>query len=306
MTAPGSAALTIFRVPRGAIPEGVRLFGRDGRARAWPSAGRWALGHLMHAERRLDEVVVLGRSDALEIHAHGAERLARELEQVLRVVPAQAPILECAAATRSLRGVRALASAQRGPLAQLFGQWRQRQHGDRFPQGWERARALLPFGAYLLRPPKVRLVGLPNAGKSTLFNRLSGETRALVSDQAGTTRDTVTQELQVCGVPIQLEDAAGSAAATTVSDGADLLVHLLSSEQEEPLSGTTLCLRVLGRADEREPGELPRVSGASGEGVPELLTAVGASLGLNRPSEDDSWTPLLPLHRALLAESALG
>lgn len=57
--------------------------------------------------------------------------------------------------------------------------------------------------------PRVVLAGLPNAGKSTLFNRLIGEQRAIVSDQAGTTRDYLSVELHWNGQAIELIDTAG-------------------------------------------------------------------------------------------------
>ncbi len=57
--------------------------------------------------------------------------------------------------------------------------------------------------------PRVVLAGLPNAGKSTLFNRLIGEQRAIVSDQAGTTRDYLSAELNWNGLALDLIDTAG-------------------------------------------------------------------------------------------------
>ncbi len=57
--------------------------------------------------------------------------------------------------------------------------------------------------------PRVVLAGLPNAGKSTLFNRLIGEQRAIVSDQAGTTRDYLSAELNWYGLVLELIDTAG-------------------------------------------------------------------------------------------------
>ena len=56
---------------------------------------------------------------------------------------------------------------------------------------------------------KIALVGKPNAGKSTLLNRLLGEERALVSDIPGTTRDAVDTRLEYEGTPITLIDTAG-------------------------------------------------------------------------------------------------
>ncbi|MEM7477521.1 MAG: GTPase, partial [Planctomycetota bacterium] len=59
------------------------------------------------------------------------------------------------------------------------------------------------------RVPSVVLVGLPNAGKSTLFNALIEENRAIVSDQAGTTRDAITCRINWQQQLVELVDTAG-------------------------------------------------------------------------------------------------
>ena len=53
------------------------------------------------------------------------------------------------------------------------------------------------------------IVGPPNAGKSSLLNALLGEERALVSEEAGTTRDTIEESIAIDGVPVRLVDTAG-------------------------------------------------------------------------------------------------
>jgi tRNA modification GTPase len=55
----------------------------------------------------------------------------------------------------------------------------------------------------------VALVGPVNAGKSTILNGLAGRAAAIVSDQAGTTRDIVSVRLDIHGVPTQILDTAG-------------------------------------------------------------------------------------------------
>lgn len=55
----------------------------------------------------------------------------------------------------------------------------------------------------------VAIVGRPNAGKSTLLNALLNEERAIVSDIAGTTRDTIEETLNINGITFRLIDTAG-------------------------------------------------------------------------------------------------
>jgi tRNA modification GTPase len=65
------------------------------------------------------------------------------------------------------------------------------------------------FGRALAEPRRVVLAGLPNAGKSTLFNALLDAERAVVSPEPGTTRDPVRAWAAVDGVPFELVDTAG-------------------------------------------------------------------------------------------------
>ena len=74
------------------------------------------------------------------------------------------------------------------------------------------------------RPVRVALVGLPNAGKSSLFNVLGGGVEALVSPVPGTTRDYLTCRLDLDGVAVELIDTAGwMAAADTIEEQAQQL-----------------------------------------------------------------------------------
>lgn len=68
--------------------------------------------------------------------------------------------------------------------------------------------------------PHVVLAGLPNAGKSSLFNALVGAQRTIVSPIAGTTRDVIAAEIELDGIAIVLQDSAGIAAGSDEVDRA--------------------------------------------------------------------------------------
>ncbi len=71
-------------------------------------------------------------------------------------------------------------------------------------------------GALLREGLNVVIAGLPNAGKSSLMNRLAGEDAAIVTDLPGTTRDVLRRLVHLDGLPLNLSDTAGLRAAADV------------------------------------------------------------------------------------------
>jgi GTPase len=80
-------------------------------------------------------------------------------------------------------------------------------------------------------PPRVAIVGRPNVGKSTLFNRLVGEDRSVVHDIAGTTRDSIDTLVETEDGPIVYVDTAGMRRRSRIDDAAEYysLVRALRS-----------------------------------------------------------------------------
>jgi GTP-binding protein len=69
--------------------------------------------------------------------------------------------------------------------------------------------------------PRVAIVGRPNVGKSTLFNRLVGEDRSVVHDLAGTTRDAIDTLVETPDGPIVFVDTAGMRRRSRIDDSAE-------------------------------------------------------------------------------------
>jgi tRNA modification GTPase len=171
------------------------------------------------------------------------------------------------------------------------------------------------------------IVGRPNVGKSSLFNSLLEQDRAIVTDIAGTTRDLVSEQTAISGVPVKLVDTAGIRATQDIIENlgiersyqaavdADLTVLVLDWSEplteedrqlldrlapQRPLLAANKC--DLERKLEDMPDLLP-VSATAGEGIEELRRAILERLapeGLASP-ESGSITSLR--HQQLLRES---
>ena len=92
------------------------------------------------------------------------------------------------------------------------------------------------------KPPRIALVGRPNVGKSTLFNRLVGEDRSVVHDMAGTTRDSVDTLVETEDGPVVFVDTAGMRRRSRIDDSAEYysLVRALRS-----IDGADIALMVI-------------------------------------------------------------
>lgn len=83
------------------------------------------------------------------------------------------------------------------------------RRGGELARELEALLAVAPEGMLLREGAVVVLAGAPNAGKSSLFNALTGEARAIVTPEPGTTRDALEAHLSIRGFPFRLVDTAG-------------------------------------------------------------------------------------------------
>jgi tRNA modification GTPase len=107
--------------------------------------------------------------------------------------------------------------------------------------------ASFTLGNVIKQGVQVAIIGKPNAGKSTLLNKLLNESRAIVSEIAGTTRDTIEETLNIDGILFRLIDTAGLRDHTSDTieiigiekslekmNQADLVLYLFDVQTESP------------------------------------------------------------------------
>ena len=126
-------------------------------------------------------------------------------------------------------------------------------------------------GALLRNGVNVVLVGQPNVGKSSLLNALAGQDVAIVTEIAGTTRDTVSQAIQIKGVPLNIIDTAGLRETVDVVEkigiertwaavsNADVVLHLVDARGNQTDNDLNNCAdgQLLAQLHERVAQSTP-------------------------------------------------
>ncbi len=183
-------------------------------------------------------------------------------------------------------------------------------------------------GRILREGVRTVIFGAPNVGKSSLLNRLLGCDRAIVSDLAGTTRDTIEETINLHGIPLRLVDTAGlrEAADHLEAQGiqrsmrqieaADLLLEIADASEPRPVvtgmpddsalpAASAKHLLVLNKFD---LGEHPswagtpalRLSCSSGEGFDALALAIRDLLHFGEVDWGDHAVAINARHQASL------
>ena len=174
---------------------------------------------------------------------------------------------------------------------------------------------------------RVAIVGRPNVGKSSLLNRLLGQSRAIVTPIPGTTRDTVEEVVNIQSVPFVLVDTAGLTETTDLVEHlgiqrtreavtrADLLLLVLDLSQPLTDADAAIVDQVTGRPTvavankcdlpveailDRLPWEPVRASMVTGEGLEELQERMVNTVLEGRAVTSDVLLVSNPRHKAAL------
>jgi tRNA modification GTPase len=188
--------------------------------------------------------------------------------------------------------------------------------------------ASFQYGGLVRAGLTLAIVGRPNVGKSSLFNRLLEQDRAIVASAPGTTRDLVSETASIGGIPVKLYDTAG------IREGAELVeslgiersfqamtdadLTLVVADVSQPLDDEDRALiaraerqgRCLVAGNKRDliraepPQHLIPVSALTGEGIAQLREAILEALAPKGAFEQETGFITSLRHEQLLRESA--
>jgi tRNA modification GTPase len=192
--------------------------------------------------------------------------------------------------------------------------------------GIARLAASFQYGSLVSGGLKLAIVGRPNVGKSSLFNRLLEQDRAIVTDIPGTTRDLVSETASIGGIPVKLYDTAGIREATGTVESlgiersyqamADADLTLVVVDVSQPLESEDRALLdraarqgrylVVGNkcdlAGEEFVASHPTCA-LTGKGIPELRDAILEAVAPTGAFEQEGGFITILRHERLLRES---
>lgn len=232
LTPPGRSAIATLRLEGADVLSTLsrRLTTRKNESIELAPAARPVLAKYRLPVEGMEEVILhVVSTECVEIHCHGSPLVIKEitdsfvemgysLEECSAWIDRTEPNKIAAEARRSLcsaltfRVAQILVDQYHGSLereVQVARDFIKGGNLDKAVRTLDRLLQRKDLGRHLIVPWKVALVGPPNVGKSSLFNRLVGYDRAIVDPTPGTTRDFVTAVTAFEGWPIELCDTAG-------------------------------------------------------------------------------------------------
>lgn len=250
LTPPGAGAIAVVRL-RG--PNVAEFLQEHFSARLSPR--RCVHGTLRDGDRIIDDPVVVLTGDTADINLHGGEWIVRQCLELARargftITDSIPKLLDGdTLLEREMREALPLARTETG-LRMLLSQ----------PQMWERIKRAGELTKQrieqivddetlwqMLHPLRCAIVGIPNAGKSTLANQLFGQERSITADIPGTTRDWVGDMANIDGLPVHLLDTPGQ------RQSADAIEQAAIARSLHEIESADLIIVVLDPAQPLEP-----------------------------------------------------
>jgi tRNA modification GTPase len=193
-------------------------------------------------------------------------------------------------------------------------------------EGVRHLAASFQYGGLVRQGLTLAIVGRPNVGKSSLFNRLLEQDRAIVTDIPGTTRDLVSETAAIGGIPVKLYDTAGIRESPGLVESlgiertfqamADADLTLVVVDVSQPLSAEDEALiaragssRHLVVGNKSDLGgavirDCVAVSALTGEGIPPLREAILSAVAPEGAFQQETGFITSLRHEQLLRESA--
>jgi small GTP-binding protein len=312
LTPPGAAAIAVVRIVG---PQVADLLAAHFSRPLQPQ--RAVHGELRDGDRVLDDPVVVLHSDghAADINLHGGPWV---VESVLKLLRREG--FEVASSTDAVLPVDAVDAhdplwrdvLSHLPLARTEQALRMLLVQ---PAAWASGGRPLPEDEslwWLLHPPRVAIIGLPNVGKSTLANQLFAQERSITADLPGTTRDWVGEMANIDGLAVMLMDTPGVRETSDAIErvaiersavevkGADLVVLVLDASQplgaeaQRLLNAYPDAIRVWNKADlaAAAPREGVSTIATRGAGTDMLRKEIRKRFGLEAFDESKArwWT----------------
>ncbi len=360
LTPAGSGAIAVIQISGPRANEILRACFTSTQAIAFSSeSGKLTYGKIVDGYETIDDVIVginaSAHSPSAHVYTHGGVRVVERVIEVLEKLGARLiektstrdtwqadneiehEAFEALVHARTERAVRFLCH-QRQRLAQTVSHVIRLAEQSIPAAITELQRLVDSFDTVqrLLHGAIVVLFGKPNAGKSTLFNRLVGRDAAVVTPIPGTTRDWVSESIEIRGIPITLIDTAGQretvdqleqvaiSAGADVHDRADLCIEVIDanndllspvSRMQEAKSPTPKHIIVLSKIDllDRARANVEKViewrsnavqvSARDGTGLNDLASAIESKCGFSDLL--DSQSHLFTARQAHLARMIL-